>query len=73
MNRSFELPELEDRSHTVLGAVANRVRMTEGQLYTVVLALLFVAALLLTGLPGAHKTESNDGIVVPPPAAEVAP
>lgn len=73
MNRSFELPEPEDRSRTVPGAIANRLRMTEGQLYTAVLALLFVAALLLTGLPGAHKLDTGgDGIVVPPPA-EVAP
>ena len=41
--------------------------------FPLVLALLFVAALLLTGLPGAHKLDLNDdGIVVPPPA-EVAP
>ena len=72
MDRSFDLPEMEDRSRTVSGALANRLKMTEGQLYTVVIALLFVAALLLTGLPGAHRLDDNGGIVEPPPA-EVAP
>jgi hypothetical protein len=59
MSRSFDLPELDDRSHTVLGALARRLRMTEGQLYTVVIALLFAATLLLTGLPGAHRVDAS--------------
>jgi hypothetical protein len=71
MTRSFELPEPEDRSHTVTGAIAHRLRMTEGQLYTVVLAFLFVALLLLTGLPNAYRTDTGNGIE--PAPLEVAP
>ena len=37
----------------VIARIAARLRITEGQLYTFVLALLAVTLVLLTGLPGA--------------------
>ena len=40
---------------TVMGMLAARVRMTEGQLYTAILAVLLTFALMITGLPHAHK------------------
>ena len=53
----------------IMAVLARRVGMTEGQLYTTVIAALVVAALTLTGLPGAHDLEDPTGAVAPPPAA----
>lgn len=38
--------------------LARRLRMTEGQLYTVVFALLGLLLLLASGLPGSGETPS---------------
>lgn len=41
----------------IMGVLADRLRMTEGQLYTAILALLVAATLTLTGLPSAHRPD----------------
>lgn len=51
----------DDTEVTRIGRVAARVRLTEGQLYTVVLSFLAVALLLLTALPGAGERLSPSG------------
>ena len=48
---------------TIIGLVAAKWRMTEGQVYTVVLAALAVVLLTLTGLPNAHKTDRSAPVV----------
>ena len=45
-----------------MGAVARRLGMTEGQLYTTILAALLLALLSLTGLPNAHQRSGDDGL-----------
>ncbi|HLT15551.1 MAG TPA: hypothetical protein VK007_02520 [Acidimicrobiales bacterium] len=52
----------------VMAVLARRLGMTEGQLYTTVIAALVVAVLTLTGLPGAHDLEDPTGAPAPPPA-----
>jgi hypothetical protein len=47
---------LHDDHATVMGLLAKRVRMTEGQLYTAVLAVAIALLLTLTGLPNARHT-----------------
>jgi hypothetical protein len=43
----------------MMGRAAARVRMTEGQLYTAVLAVLVALLLSLTGLPTAERVPTN--------------
>ena len=50
---------------SLVGLLAARLRLTEGQFYTVVIAIILSLLLTMTGLPGAHKT--SDSGVVPPP------
>jgi hypothetical protein len=52
-------PDREDEI-TVMGRIAKRLRMTEGQLYTAVLLVLSALLLSLTGLPTAERTPSTD-------------
>ena len=40
--------------------MARKARMTEGQLYTVVVVALAVLLLTLTGLPNAHRRDQPD-------------
>jgi hypothetical protein len=42
---------------TVMGLLARRVDMTEGQLYTTIIVVLAVALLTLTGMPGAGRAD----------------
>jgi len=49
----------DDRS-TAMGRMAERLRMTEGQLYTAVLLVLSALLLSLTGLPTAERTPAAD-------------
>lgn len=56
---------------TVAGLIAARVHMTEGQLYTAVLAVIVAVLLTLTGLPTAHEAARNHGS--PAPAGTVSP
>jgi hypothetical protein len=68
---------------TILGLVSERMRMTEGQLYTVAISALVVLLLTLTGLPSAHKPAGGlpgSATTLPPvptteaqPATEVQP
>ncbi|HEY1831642.1 MAG TPA: hypothetical protein VGG38_15515 [Acidimicrobiales bacterium] len=44
---------------SLMGVLAARIRMTEGQLYTVLIALLLALLLTLTGLPNAHKSSGT--------------
>ncbi|HVX16522.1 MAG TPA: hypothetical protein VHA73_00690 [Acidimicrobiales bacterium] len=46
-------------SPPVMAILAKRLRMTEGQLYTAIVVLLLAAILTTTGLPTAHKPNSN--------------
>ena len=48
-----------DGSPPVMAILAKRLRMTEGQLYTAIVVLLLAAILTTTGLPTAHKPNSN--------------
>lgn len=57
---------------TVMGPLASRARMTEGQLYTTVIAVLAVLLLTLTGLPGSGR-EATPAPVESSPAGTVAP
>jgi hypothetical protein len=41
---------------TVAALLAARVHMTEGRLYTAVLAVVAAVLLTITGLPNAHRT-----------------
>lgn len=43
-------------------AIARRIGMTEGQLYTTILAAMLVALLSLTGLPDAHQRSGGDSL-----------
>lgn len=45
---------------TIMGRIARRLRMTEGQLYSAVLIVLVVTLLTLTGLPTAERTPETD-------------
>ena len=47
-------------TETLMGSLARRVRMTEGQLYTAIIAVAFALLLSLTGLPGAHQRPEDD-------------
>lgn len=46
---------------TIMGLIAGRLRMTEGQLYTAVIAVAIALLLTLTGLPTAHERVDTDG------------
>lgn len=50
---------------SLVGIFAARLRMSEGQFYTAVIAVILSLLLTMTGLPGAHKT-SGSGLVPPP-------
>ena len=60
-----------DSDITVAGLIATRVHMTEGQLYTAILAIVAAVLLTLTGLPNAHRTTGSS--TPPAPAVTVAP
>ena len=45
-----------------MGVVARHLGMSEGQLYTTILAAMLVALLSLTGLPNAHQRSGGDGL-----------
>jgi hypothetical protein len=53
-----------------LAALSRRLHMTEGQLYTTVLAALLVALLSLTGLPNAHQRRGGDSLSGTSPVLE---
>jgi hypothetical protein len=44
-----------DEDTTVMGLLAKRFRMTEGQLYTAIITVAVAALLTFTGLPNAHR------------------
>ncbi len=46
----------------LMALLAERLRMTEGQLYTAVLGLALVVLLSLTGLPHAHQRDNSDSL-----------
>lgn len=57
-----------------MAMLAGRVGMTEGQLYTAVIAVLVVVVLTLTGLPAAHDLADSTGaapVPAPPPSLAV--
>lgn len=56
---------------TVMGLIAKRVRMTEGQLYTIVILAALVLLLTLTGLPNAHEPTTSR--TAPAPTTQSAP
>lgn len=58
---------------TLMGILAERVRMTEGQLYTAVLAVLLVVWLTLAGVPHAHKLPPANGGSTTTSGTTVAP
>lgn len=60
---------------TVMGLLAERARMTEGQLYTAVIALAVALLLTVTGLPTAHQRSATDSLSGPgaAPTAPTAP
>jgi hypothetical protein len=67
-------PPTTDRQ-PVMARIAARLRMTEGQLYTAVLAAVVVILLSLTGLPNARQRSNADGLSGPtvieaPPAVD---
>lgn len=47
---------------TVMGLLAERCGMTEGQLYTAVIALAVALLLTVTGLPAAHQRSGTDSL-----------
>jgi hypothetical protein len=49
------MSDIGDEPATVMGLLAGRVGMTEGQLYTVLLVALGVLLLSVLGLPGAGE------------------
>lgn len=71
--RSERAPE----QPTIMGLLAERVRMTEGQLYTVVIALVVALLLTVTGLPTAHTRSDDDfsgsGVPALTPTSTTAP
>ena len=72
------MPELDTEPPagdvTVMGVLAARMRMTEGQLYTALIAVIMAVLLALTGLPNAHqRTHSTTSGVRSPSAGPVAP
>ncbi|HEY2811959.1 MAG TPA: hypothetical protein VGJ03_00705 [Acidimicrobiales bacterium] len=54
-----------------MGLIAKRVRMTEGQLYTIVILAALVLLLTLTGLPNAHEPTTSR--TAPAPTTQSAP
>lgn len=59
MNATFGTGDLRpDREAPRVERFARRLRMTEGQLYTIVLVFLGVLLLLASGLPGSGETPS---------------
>jgi hypothetical protein len=59
-----------DTERTVAGLIASRVRMTEGQLYTAVLAIIAAVLLTITGLPNAHRNASPAQVAPSVPSAQ---
>lgn len=64
----------EPERPTVMGLLADRWGMTEGQLYTSIIALVVALLLTVTGLPTAHQRSDTDSLsgggavpVAPPP------
>jgi hypothetical protein len=55
----------EDDRPTIGGLLADRWGMTEGQLYTAVLALAVALLLTVTGLPTAHQRSGSDSLSGP--------
>jgi hypothetical protein len=55
-----------------MAIIAGRVRMTEGQLYTAVIALTIALLLALTTIPSAHKLEDQMSPTAPAPAPSPA-
>ena len=43
-----------------MARIAERIRMTEGQLYTAIIAIGIVLLMSLTGLPTAQRAPSGD-------------
>jgi hypothetical protein len=65
--------DIEPEEGVVMAMLARRAGMTEGQLYTAVIAVLVVVVLTLTGLPAAHDLADPTGVVtVPAPPSSVA-
>lgn len=65
-----------DSNVSVVNVLARRMRMTEGQLYSAVIAVFIAALLALTGLPTAHKnvggTTGASYPLPPTPTSQVA-
>lgn len=55
-------PEPTPDQPALMGLLAERLRMTEGQLYTAVLGIALVVLLSLTGLPHAHQRGNDDSL-----------
>lgn len=50
---------------TVMGLLAGRAGMTEGQLYSAVIAVVVAILLTVTGVPTAHQRPEQDGLSGP--------
>jgi hypothetical protein len=61
MNR----PDTNDAQPTIMALIGQRLRLTEGQLYTLIVCALIVVLLSLTGLPTAHKRQGGGLLPVP--------
>ncbi|HEX3705757.1 MAG TPA: hypothetical protein VHV76_03925 [Mycobacteriales bacterium] len=57
---------------SVVAIIAERIRMTEGQLYTAVIALAVALLLALTTIPSAHKLANPASPTPPAPAPSPA-
>lgn len=60
----------------LMAALATRLRMTEGQVYTAIVGALVVLLLTVTGLPRAHDlvpTAGSSSVPAPPPPAAPGP
>lgn len=60
----------------LMAALATRLRMTEGQVYTAIVGVLVVLLLTVTGLPRAHDlvpAASSSSAPAPPAPAAPAP
>jgi hypothetical protein len=62
---------MKDDAPTVMGLLAERSRMSEGQLYTIVVGAIVVLLLSVTGLPNAHRSDAGTTPTLAP-AAPVA-
>jgi hypothetical protein len=58
---------------SVAGILAERVGMTEGQLYTTVIVIAIALLLAITTIPSAHKLQDSTSVPPAPPSPAATP